>query len=153
MTEPQELIDAIIAKLRAVPDLVTDMGENSSAIYAYGETGSPPARGIDDAIKQMHAPSMLLTLQNITVDTRWRWHFALYLRAEAATEDYGEITTYSTIFHHFVEGVSGEDEVRFFDTSIHDNFDPMENVSLERAVADDGLEYWYVRFDLSEIGG
>lgn len=142
MTEPTEVLTALVAKMRAVKGLVAAVGHRDN-ISVYSDM-YPPMRGLEEAVGQMPVPSILVALHRIVItEMQWHWQFSANLRTESVAGVY-------EAFNQFVNGIPKGEDVSLINCEIHPNFDPMDAVSLERAPQAGGAERWYIRFDLME---
>jgi hypothetical protein len=149
MTDPSEVIAAVVTALRSVPELVTDVS-GADGIYAYSDQ-YPPARSVEDAVAQMPVPSIMVALQRISItDLTWLWQFTLHVRLQSIEETGPGASGVYQVFAHFANGIPDGKSVSLIDSEIHPNFDPIDNVSLERAPSPGGAEHWFIRFDLME---
>ena len=62
MVNIAQVVDAIVEKLREIPELVTEMGANPDRIYAYHDH-YPKRTSLPQAIYQMPAPSVMVAWQ------------------------------------------------------------------------------------------
>lgn len=81
MTNPDELRAALVAKLRAIPDLVTAVGGDSDAIVEYVEEEEGDWFS---TIVSLESPCLIVACQGITPRTGmeyWQYNFSMVLMA------------------------------------------------------------------------
>ena len=86
MIDPSEIVNNLVAMLRDIPDLVTEVGGDATRIYAYHDS-YPKNVSLAHAIHQMPAPSIMAVWQGTQpgsfggVDV-WKHQVTLFLRAQ-----------------------------------------------------------------------
>jgi hypothetical protein len=155
MVNLAQVVDAIVAKLRDIPELVTEMGGNPDRIYAYHDH-YPKRTSLPQAIYQMPAPSVMVAWQgtapgNFGENEAWKHQFSLFLRA-GETPTAGEPTAYYRLFALIVNGVPTSTGTRLLYSTIHKDCYPMDTPSISRETDAEGLDYFEVSVTLTEIG-
>lgn len=90
MINPAELVDNLVALLRAIPDLVAEMEGDPDRIYAYHDQ-YPKKASLAHAIHTMPAPAVMAVWQGTAPGTFgnvdvWKHQVTLYLRARETDE-------------------------------------------------------------------
>ena len=86
MIDPSEIVTNLVAMLRDMPALVTEVGGDAARIYAYHDS-YPKNISLAHAIHQMPAPSIMAVWQGTQpgsfggVDV-WKHQITLFLRAK-----------------------------------------------------------------------
>lgn len=155
MIDTSELVDSLVALMRDIPELVTEMGGDASRIYAYHDQ-YPKRVSLAYAIHQMPAPSILVAWQGSQpgsfggVDV-WKHQVTLYLRARE-TFDGDPPTAYYTLFRLITKGVPTTTGVPLMNSTIHPACYPMDVPSIQRATDAEGLDYFEVQMAFTEAG-
>ncbi len=155
MIDPSELVDNLVAKLRDIPDLVTEMGGDAEAIFAYHDQ-YPKNISLAHAIHSMPAPSIMAVWQGTGPGSFggfdvWKHQVTLYLRARAA-EDGAPATPYYRLFRLITKGVPAASGQPMLNTQVHPNCHPMDLPSIQRQTDAEGLDYFEVPITFTEIG-
>ncbi len=108
MINPAELVDNLVALLRDIPDLVTEMGGDSERIFAYHDQ-YPKRASLAHAIHQMPAPSIMAVWQGTAPGSFggmdvWKHQVTLYLRARETFEG-DPPTAYYRLYELIKKGV------------------------------------------------
>ena len=153
MILPSDLIEALVAKLRDIPDLVGEVGGDEERIFAYHDR-YPDRSRLMDAIHQQPIPSVMVAWQGSDQGSRgdfgaWRHHLSLYLRAK---EEYGDLPDgYYRLYRLICEGVpAGGDGLRMIDATVHDGCDPLMEVPRIARQLDGPLDYFEVQMSFIE---
>jgi len=155
MVNIAEVVDAIVEKLREIPELVTEMGGSADRIFAYHDH-YPKRTSLPLAIYQMPAPSVMVAWQgtapgNFGENEAWKHQVALFLRA-GETSDSGAPTAYYRLFELIVNGVPSSTGTRLLYSTIHADCYPMDTPSISRETDAEGIDYFEVSITLTEIG-
>jgi hypothetical protein len=155
MINPAELVDALVAKLRAIPELVAEMEGDPQRIYAYHDL-YPKRVSLPLAIHQMPAPAVMVAWQGTLPGAfggmeAWRHQISLYLRARETLEGDGP-TAYYRLFDLIVNGVPVGSTLKMLYTTVHPRCQPMDTPSISRQSDAEGLDYFEVSTGFLEIG-
>jgi hypothetical protein len=155
MIDPSTLIDALIALLRDIPDLVAEMGDDSERIYAYHDQ-YPKRSSLALAIHQMPAPSVMVAWQgsgpgSFGGSDVWKHQVSLFLRAGETSM--GEPpTAYYRLFRLITKGVPETTGLPLLNSTVHPSCHPMDLPSIQRATDAEGLDYFEVSMSFTEAG-
>jgi hypothetical protein len=155
MINPAELVDALVAKLRAVPELVAEMEGDPQRIYAYHDL-YPKRTSLPLAIYEMPVPSILVAWQGTTPSSfgageAWKHNLSLYLRARETLEG-DPPTAYYRLFDLIVNGVPATSALKMLYTTVHERCHPMDLPSIQRATDEQGTDYFEVTVSFTEMG-
>ncbi len=156
MVNPSELIEALVGKLRDIPDLVGEVDGDEERIFAYHDR-YPARTRLMDAVYEMPWPSIMVAWQGIDQGSRgefgaWRHHVSLFLRAK---EEYGDPPDgYYRLYRLICKGVpAGGDGQPMIYTTVHPSFDPHGDVPpIVRQSDQAGVDYFEVQMSFIEIG-
>jgi len=155
MINPAELVDALVAKLRAIPELVLEMEGDPERIFAYHDL-YPKRASLPLAIYEMPVPSILVAWQGTTPGSFgaaevWKHNLSLYLRARETLEG-DPPTAYYRLFDLIVNGVPTGSALKMLYTTIHPRCHPMDLPSIQRATDEQGTDYFEVTVSFTEMG-
>ena len=155
MIDPSELVDNLVALLRDIPDLVTEMDGDPERIYAYHDQ-YPKKVSLAFAIHQMPTPSIMVAWQGTAPGSFggndvWKHHVSLYLRARE-TFDGDPPTAYYRLFRLITKGVPVSAGVSMINATVHSSCYPMDVPSIQRATDAEGLDYFEVAMSFTEMG-
>jgi len=155
MINPAELVDALVAKLRAIPELVLEMEGDWQRIYAYHDL-YPKRMSLPLAIYEMPVPSIMVAWQGTTPSSfgaaeAWKHNLSLYLRARE-TLDGDPPTAYYRLFDLIVNGVPAGGALKMLYTTVHPRCHPMDPPSIQRATDEQGTDYFEVTVSFTEMG-
>ena len=107
MTNPAETVEALVAKLRAIPELVAEMEGDAARIYAYHDA-HPRNVSLLSAVYEAPHPSIVVAWQRTSPgqfgrNEVWKHDLILYLRAREAPE--APDSSYCRLFMLMVNGV------------------------------------------------
>ncbi len=157
MINPGTLVDAIVAKLRAIPELVAELGGEASRIRAY-HYRYPQQASLARAIYEMESPSILVVWRGtdpgmVGRSEVWKHRFSLYLRSREVGEAEPVTAGYYRLVELLTNGVpAGGDGQRMLYTVIDPSCYPMDVPRLVAAADLEGVDYFEVEFSLTEIG-
>jgi hypothetical protein len=152
--DPSELVNNLVATLRLIPDLVTEMDGDTERIYAYHDQ-YPKRSSLAHAIHQMPAPSIMAAWQGTQpgsfgeVDV-WKHQVTLYLRARAAADS--DTPAYHRVFRLITKGVPTGSDVPMLNVTIHPSCHAMDLPMIQRQTDAEGLDYFEVPITFTEIG-
>jgi len=154
MISPGLLVDAIVAKLQAILDLVAEMDGNRARIYAYHDAYPSKVSLLSAAYEAPH-PSIIVAWKGSGPGTfggreAWKHDFVLYLRARAAAE--GPDNGYYRLFTLIVNGVPWGESLRLLNADIHPSCYPMDVPACGRVTDEQGVDHFVVNLSLREIG-
>jgi hypothetical protein len=155
MINPAELVDNLVALLRAIPDLVAEMEGDPERIYAYHDQ-YPKRASLAQAIHTMPAPAVMAVWQGTapgtfgTVDV-WKHQVTLYLRARE-TDESDPPAAYYRLFRLITKGVPAGTGVPMLNATIHPSCYPMDLPLIQRQTDAEGLDYFEVPITFTEIG-
>jgi hypothetical protein len=107
MIDSSVLVDNLVAALRDIPDLVTEVGSDSTRIYAYHDH-FPKKASLAHAIHAMPAPGAMAVWQGTApgsfgASDVWKHQVTLYLRARQ-TDETDPPTAYYRLFRLITKG-------------------------------------------------
>jgi hypothetical protein len=155
MINPAELVDNLVALLRAIPDLVAEMDGDPERIYAYHDQ-YPKKASLAQAIHNMPAPAVMAVWQGTaprtfgSVDV-WKHQVTLYLRARE-TDESDPPAAYYRLFRLITKGVPAGSEVPMLNAIVHPSCYPMDLPLIQRQTDAEGLDYFEVPITFTEIG-
>ena len=155
MINPAELVDSLVALLRDVPELVTEMGGDEQRIFAYHDQ-YPRRSNLAHAIHQMPTPSIMAVWQGTQpgafggMDV-WKHQITLFLRAGETFEG-DPPTAYYRLFRLITKGVPVSSGVPLANTTVHPSCYPMDLPLVQRQTDAEGLDYFEVPITFTEIG-
>ena len=155
MINPAELVDALVAKLRTIHELVLEMEGDPERIYAYYDL-YPKRVSLPLAIYEMPVPSILVAWQGTTPGSfgageAWRHSLSLYLRARETFEG-DPPTAFYRLFDLIVDGVPAGGALKMLYTTVHPRCHPMDLPSIQRASDEQGTDYFEVTVSFTETG-
>jgi len=155
MINPAELVDNLVALLRAIPDLVAEMDGDPERIYAYHDQ-YPKKASLAQAIHTMPAPAVMAVWQGTAPGTFgtadvWKHQVTLYLRARE-TFDGDPTTGYYRLFRLITKGVPTGSDVPMLNATVHPSCYPMDLPQIQRQTDAEGLDYFEVPITFTEIG-
>jgi hypothetical protein len=118
MTNPSTLATALVTKLRAIAELVTEFGGDANSIFAY-EDEFPTSNSILDAVVNMQRPGLMVAWNGTGLGRRnnLAHRFSLYVKAP------GKYTTVANLIFNGVP--AGGDGLIFRRTPIHSSCTPI----------------------------
>ncbi len=155
MIDPSEIGDALVEKLRAIPELVEQVGNDAERIYAYHDS-YPERASLAVAIHQMPVPSIMVVWEGTgpghfgTVEV-WKHNFGVYLRAGQELAG-NPPAGYYRLFRLITRGTPVPDAQPLIYTTVHPNCHPMDTPAIERHTDAEGLDYMRVPVSFTEIG-
>jgi hypothetical protein len=155
MINPAELVDALVEKLRAIPELVAEMEGDPERVSAYHDL-YPKRVSLPLAIYEMPVPSILVAWQGTAPGSfgageAWKHNLSLYLRARETFEG-GPPTAYYRLFDLIVNGVPAGGALKMLYTTVHARCLPMDLPSIQRATDEQGTDYFEVTVSFTEMG-
>lgn len=155
MTDPSELVDALVEMLRNVPDLVSEVGARPERIYAYHDQ-YPKQPSLALAIHQMPVPSIMAAWQgsqpaSFAGNEVWRHQITLYLRARE-TFDGDPPAAYYRLFRLITKGIPNGSGQPVQYATVHPSCYPMDTPSIQRQTDAEGLDYFEMAINFTEIG-
>ena len=155
MIDPSELVDNLVALLRDIPDLVTEMDGDPERIYAYHDQ-YPKKVSLAFAIHQMPTGAILVAWQGTAPGSFggndvWKHQVSLYLRARE-TFDGDPPTAYYRLFRLITKGVPESTGLPLLNSTVHPSCYPMDVPSIQRATDAEGLDYFEVNMSFTEAG-
>jgi hypothetical protein len=155
MIAPSLLIDNLVALLRDIPDLVTEMGGDPERIFAYHDQ-YPKRASLAHALHQVPAPSVMAVWMGTSpgsfggVDV-WKHQVTVYLRAHE-TIDGDPPTAYYRLFRLLTKGIPSSAGVPMLNATVHPSCHPMDLPLIQRQTDAEGLDYFEVPITFTEIG-
>jgi hypothetical protein len=154
MIDASEIVNALVALLRDIPDLVTEMNGEAGRIFAYQDQ-YPKRSSLALAIHEMPAPGIMVVWQGTApgslggVDV-WKHQVSLYLRARETGD--ADPPVYSRLFRLLTRGVPVSVGCAFMNATVHQSCYPMDLPTIQRATDAEGLDYFEVSTTFTEIG-
>jgi hypothetical protein len=155
MIDTSELVDSLVALLRDIPELVTEMGGDADRICAYHDQ-YPKRASLAFAIHQMPVPSIMAAWQatvpgSFGGNDVWKHQVTLYLRSRE-TSDGDPPTAYYRLFRLITKGVPESAGVPMLNVTVHPSCYPMDVPSIQRATDAEGLDYFEAQLSFVEAG-
>ena len=155
MIDTSELVNNLVALLREIPDLVTEVGGDPDRIYAYHDQ-YPKKSSLALAIHQMPSPSILIAWQGTAPGSFggsdvWKHQMSIFLRARE-TFDGDPPTAYYRLFRLITKGVPASVGVPMINATVHPSCYPMDVPSIQRATDVEGLDYFEIAISFTEAG-
>ena len=155
MIDTSELVDNLVALLREIRDLVTEVGGDPDRIYAYHDQ-YPKKSSLALAIHQMPSPSIMVAWQGTAPGSFggsdvWKHQLSLFLRARE-TFDGDPPTAYYRLFRLITKGVPTSVGVPMINATVQSCCYPMDVPSIQRATDAEGLDYFEINMAFTEIG-
>jgi hypothetical protein len=151
MVDPEDLVDELVALLRAVPALVTAMGEDATRIYGYDDE-YPQTTNLPRAIHKMASPSVMVVYAGFGIGSMGRGQpinhaVTICVRPgpDASIFDIGKL---------LVDGTPTGQAVAMIYLTVDTALDPMEvEGRYNRQVDAEGVEYWELNISFNEKWG
>ncbi len=150
MIQPSEIVNNLVTALRAIPSLVTAMGELEDSIFAYSDQ-FPHNSSLHRAIHQMPLPSIMAVWMGTQPGRNggmsfWQHRVTLYVRAGNATD------AYASVFRLITKTVpTGYGNTLLYE-QIHASCEAMDIPSIQRQTDAEGLDYFEIPLTFQEIG-
>lgn len=125
MINPNLIVEALVTKLRAIPQLVALLEGSANAIEPYYDS-YPDANSLRDAIYRMPRPGILVTFEghDVVRNGPRRYRLKLYLRAPA--QSLSPSGGYGAMLKLIEDGTpSGGDGLIMYSVSVHADCLPM----------------------------
>ena len=154
MIDPSEIVNNLVAMLRDIPALVTEMGGDPARIYAYHDS-YPKNVSLTHALHQMPSPSIMAVWQGTQpgafggVDV-WKHQVTLFLRREGRDGDRRHRLLPAVPVDH--QGRSDCGGHRDENATVHPSCYPMDLPTIQRQTDAEGLDYFEVPLSFTEIG-
>jgi hypothetical protein len=152
MVKPSDVVDALVAMLQAIPDLVDALNGDSSLIYAYLDT-YPQNVDREKAVHDMESPSVMVVYEDFGIGSEGQaatTNHRLTIYARPAADVSG-----SDLAYLIVSGVpTGEPTNLITSAEIHSDLLPMRmdgRFGPQRDV--EGVEYWSASISFNEKWG
>ena len=153
MIDPSEIVNNLVAMLRDIPDLVTELGGDPARVYAYHDS-YPKNISLVHAIHNMPAPSMMAVWQGTApgafggIDV-WKHQITLFLRAKPeATAG----TAYYRLFRLITKGIPTAAGIAMENATVHASCHAMDLPQIQRQTDAEALDYFEVPLSFTEIG-
>jgi hypothetical protein len=155
MIDPSQLVTNLVAMLRDIPELISEMGGDPERIYAYHDQ-YPKRVSLTHAIHSMPAPAIMAVWQGTAPGSFggmdvWKHQVALYLRA-GETADGDPPTAYYRLFRLITKGVPAAAGVPMLNATVHPSCYAMDLPMIQRQTDAEGLDYFEVPITFTEIG-
>jgi hypothetical protein len=155
MIDPSQLVTNLVAMLRDIPELISEMGGDPERIYAYHDQ-YPKRVSLAHAIHSMPAPAIMAVWQGTAPGSLggmdvWKHQVALYLRARE-TADGDPPTAYYRLFRLITKGVPTAAGVPMLNATVHPSCYPMDLPLIQRQTDAEGVDYFEVPITFTEIG-
>ncbi len=151
MTNPNDLIDALVAKLRAISALVIAVGQ-AGYILAYKDN-YPNNVNLVEALVELRTPGIMIVWRgsgpaNSARREVWQHQFSIFIKAVGEAADFWDL---------IVDGVpAGGDGLKMLRTEIHPNVGQMNTPSIARRSLPISqfatLDYFEATLSLNEKG-
>ena len=157
MINPGTLVGAIVAKLRAIPDLVTEMGGDAMRIRPY-HYRYPKEASLARALHDAGSPSILVVYRGtdpgrLNGGEVWKHRFSLFMRSGEVVDSDPATAGYYRLLELITKGVpTGGDGQPMLYTVIDSLCYPMDLPRTAAASDIEGVDFFEVQFSLTEIG-
>ncbi len=153
MINPAEILDTLVAKLREIPALVSEVDGDAARIYAFHNL-YPKESNLAHAIFTQPVPSMMAVWNgtgpgNFGRNEAWKHQFTIYLRAHETDEP---TASYARLFRLLTKGVPASTGLALQYSTVHPDCLPMDTPTIERATDQESLDYFVVILAFTEIG-
>jgi hypothetical protein len=151
MKLPADVVDALVAKLQAVPDLVTELGGDPGSISAYVDV-YPSATNLPKAVTTMPSSSILVVYDSWGIGSEGGYHpmnhrVEIYMRPR----DGGSYSKLSTLL---VNGIPTGQPLPMINLQIDPGLLPMAiEGRCTRELDSEGVEYWLLPISYNETWG
>ena len=155
MIDASEIVNNLVAMLRDIPELITEMGGDAERIYPYHDS-YPKKVSLVHAIHAMPAPGLMVIWQGTQpgsfggVDV-WKHQVTIFLRARETFEGDAP-TTYYRLFRLLTKGIPTAAGVEMLNATVHTSCHPMDLPSIQRQTDAEGLDYFEVPLSFTEMG-
>jgi len=155
MINPAQLVSNLVTLLREIQDLVTQMGNDKTRIYAYHDL-YPTYSSLMAAIHDMPSPGIMVAWQGTEpssfggVDV-WRHRVSIYLRARQ-TSSLSTPAAYYTLFRLITKGTPSSQGVPMLNVTVHSSCYPMDLPRIQRQTDAEGLDYFEIEMSFMEMG-
>ena len=157
MINPGILVEALVARLRAIPELVAEMNGEPRRIRAY-HYRYPREASLARALYELDSPALLVVWRGTEPgrfgrDAVWQHRFSLFLRSREIFDQEAATAAYQ-IVELLIDGIpEGGDGQRMLDTVIDPSCYPMDVPRVVAASDVEGVDVFEVELRLTEIGG
>ena len=139
MIDASQIVDALVALLRDIPELVTEMGGKPERIYAYHDQ-FPKYASLAYGIHQMPAPGIMVVWQGTQPGSFggmdvWKHQITLFLRAKEETI---AGTAYYRLFRLITKGVPTGSGDPMLNATVHASCYPMDLPMIQRQTDAEG---------------
>lgn len=151
MIKPTDIADALVALLRAIPDLVDEMGGDEQRISAYPDV-YPYNVDLQKAVHDMPSPSILIAYRDWGEGSMGKGqpinHLLTIFLRPGAESSYSDLTTL------LINGIPAGQPLAMINAEVHADLDPMRiEGRCGRQQDAEGVEYWELNISLNEKWG
>jgi hypothetical protein len=149
MVKPSEVVDALVAMLQAIPDLVDALNGDSNLIYAYLDT-YPQNVDREKAVHDMPSPSVMVRYEGTFQGMPATTHRVLIICRP------GSDASGADLAYLVLAGIPiGEPRTNIFVSHlIHADLEPLRQDGDSRPQLDtEGVEYWQINASIEEKMG
>ena len=155
MIDASEIVNNLVAMLRDIPDLLSEVGGDPERIYAYHDS-YPKKISLVRAIHSMPAPCVMAVWQGTQPGSFggmdvWKHQVTLFLRAKETFEG-DPPSAYYRLFRLITKGVPTAAGIVLENATVHPSCYPMDLPSIQRQIDAEGLDYFEVPLSFTEIG-
>ena len=153
MIDPSEIVTNLVAMLRDIPALVTEVGGDPARVYPYHDY-YPKNISLVHAIHNMPAPSIMAAWQGTgpgsfgNVDV-WKHQITLFLRAKPEAN---AGTAYYRLFRLITKGIPAAAGIAMENATVHPSCHAMDLPQIQRQTDAEALDYFEVPLSFTEIG-
>ena len=153
MIDPSEIVTNLVALLRDIPALVTEVGGDPARVYPYHDS-YPKNISLVHAIHNMPAPSIMAVWQGTgpgsfgNVDV-WKHQITLFLRAKPEAN---AGTAYYRLFRLITKGIPAAAGIAMENATVHPSCHAMDLPQIQRQTDAEALDYFEVPLSFTEIG-
>ena len=154
MLNPADLLTAVVARLRDIPELVAVLDGDANNIYAYSDA-FPTAANFREALIIQRRPSIMVMWQETgpgawAKNEVWKHRFSLFIAASNGISPFA-------LMQLLVSGVPAALGVRMLNAQIHASVLPMDTPRFSRGflvtdVTGSTLDYYEMSLTLTERG-
>ena len=155
MIDPNDIVDALVALLQDIPNLVEAVGGDEAKIFSYRDR-YPKNLSLEIAKYQMPAPGIMVAWQGSGPGSFggfevWKHEISIYLRAGEESDD-DTPSGYYRLFMLITKGIPTNKGQAMQYLTVHDACQPMDTPSMRRQTDAQGVDYFEVSMTFTEIG-
>lgn len=155
MINPAEIVDSLVDLLRDIPELLNEVGNDKTRIFAYHDR-YPKNVSLENAKYQMLSPAVMVAYQ-VTMPGSfggfevWRHEFSITLRAREEPE-WKSPSGYYRLFRLIAKGIPTSLGLPMNNVTVHASCHPMDTPTMRRQTDSAGVDYFEIAMSFTEIG-